>query len=60
MAFKELLSVRNPFFVNVSDYYNTFECYSKQYLMWVASLKKRVDVLELMKERGFTVVSVNN
>ena len=27
MAFKELLSVRNPFIMDVGDYHNAFECY---------------------------------
>ena len=51
MAFKELLRAGNTFLVNNKDYHNAFECYFNHYLMWVASLKKRNLVLELIRAK---------
>ena len=46
--------------MNANDYYNSPECYSDYYLMWMANLKKTNHVLELMREGGFIVVLVRN
>ena len=46
--------------MNANDYYNSSECYSDYYLMWMVNLKKINYVLELMRERGFIVVLARN
>ena len=44
--------------MNGKVYQNAFECYSDCYLMWVVSLKKRNDILTLMRKKGFVMVIV--
>ena len=52
MTFKELLRVRNTFFMNVRVCYNVFEGHSDYNLIWMAHLKKRDYDLELIREKG--------
>jgi hypothetical protein len=44
--------------MNGKVYQNAFECYSDCHLMWVVSLKKRNDILILMRKKGFVMVIV--
>ena len=50
--------MRKVFFMNSKVFLNAFECYSDCHLMWMVSLKKRNDILTLMRKKGFVMVIV--
>ena len=44
------------FFISARVYLNAFKCYSDCHLKWMVSLKKKNDVLKLIRIKGFVMV----